>query len=179
MINYFPETNFPSGCNLSMNSGFNYENQSFMENLDGEKKMNILIADDDPDDRELLSDALFEISNNFQITMVENGKELMVELVGEELYDLIFLDLNMPAMNGFECLEKIKADPKRRELPVLIYSTSANPDQIEQTYLQGALFYIQKPSNFYEIRDVMKKLLGFPMEMFLIQPARKDFLLKI
>ncbi len=187
MKNSFPETQFPSDPNpssikslqdLKNTSGGSYETRSLMDILDGENKLNIIIADDDSDDRELLSDALSEISHNFQITMVENGKELMEKLVGEKLFDLVFLDLNMPAMNGFECLEKIMADPKLKELPILIYSTSAHPDQIDKTYLKGAIYFIQKPSNFNEIIKIIKKLMGFSVEKFFIQPARKDFFLK-
>jgi CheY-like chemotaxis protein len=189
MKNSFPETNLPTENNLlslinfvkdpnSLSGGI-YETKSIIDLLDGEKQMYVLIADDDEDDQEVLSDALLEISDNIQITRVDNGKTLMEKLAEEKLFDLVFLDLNMPAMNGFECLEKIKANPKLRKLPILIYSTSANPDQIDRTFLQGALYYIQKPSNFNEIKQIMKKLMGFSIDQFYIQPARKDFFLTV
>jgi DNA-binding response OmpR family regulator len=65
-----------------------------------------------------------------------------------ELPVLIFLDLNMPLKNGFDCLKEIKKDDKLKSLPVIIYSTSGEEEVIKLVYKAGALFYIQKPDNF-------------------------------
>jgi CheY-like chemotaxis protein len=63
----------------------------------------------------------------------------------------------MLLMNGFECLSMIKKDPKFRDLLVLIYSYSANPDQIEMTFQEGAYLYFQKSNNIIELRNMAKK----------------------
>ncbi len=152
--------------------------KSVMENLDKNQKLHILIADDDPDDQELLAEAIYGISPNIKITFANNGKDLMQQLIGEIHPDMIFLDLNMPAMNGFECLSKIKSHPDLQSLPVLIYSTSAHADQVEQTYRQGASFYIQKPCSFFDIKDVVKKILTHTVEEFFTQPPRGKFLVQ-
>ncbi|MEX2336881.1 MAG: response regulator [Fulvivirga sp.] len=151
---------------------------SILENLDKYQNLHILIADDDPDDQELLAEAFYGISPNIKITFADNGKDLMSMLTGKTHPDMIFLDLNMPAMNGFECLSKIKSHPDLQILPILIYSTSAHEEQVEKTYHQGANFYIQKPSNFNDIKDVIRKILTHTVEEFYTQPARGKFLIR-
>lgn len=152
--------------------------KSVIDNLDKNQKLHILIADDDPDDQELLAEAISGLSDNIKVTLAHNGKELMRQLTEDSHPDMIFLDLNMPAMNGFECLNKIKNHPDLKKLPVLIYSTSAHADQVEQTYRQGASFYIQKPCSFFDIKDVIRKILSHTVEEFFTQPPRGKFLVK-
>lgn len=151
---------------------------SVMNNLDKNQKLHILIADDDPDDQELLAEAITEFSENIKVSLARNGKDLMHRLTNEIHPDIIFLDLNMPAMNGFECLKKIKSHPDLKMLPVLIYSTSAHADQVEQTYQEGASFYIQKPCSFFDIKDLISKILAHKVEEFFTQQPRGKFLVK-
>ncbi|WP_373494602.1 response regulator [Aquiflexum sp.] len=140
-------------------------------------RLEIIIADDDEDDQELLAEAISEISSNTNIRLAGNGKDLMKKLRELTLPDLVFLDLNMPLMNGFECLELIKKDPKLKNVPVLIYSTSANPDQIERTFQDGAHLYIQKPSNITELKNIVKKIMDITWDNSALRPTRKEFLL--
>jgi CheY-like chemotaxis protein len=140
-------------------------------------QMEIIIVDDDEDDIEFLSEAISELSSDVKISLAGNGKELMKQLGTVKLPDLVFLDLNMPIMNGFECLSLIKKEPKFKDLPVLIYSTSANPDQIEMTFQNGAYLYIQKPSNIVELKNIVKKVLDLSKDHS-FRPNRREFLIK-
>jgi DNA-binding NarL/FixJ family response regulator len=67
----------------------------------------------------------------------------------------------MPGINGFECLEELKKNKDQfANIPVLIYSTSANPEQVKQVYDKGANLYLQKPTSFEGIKTLMKKVLN-------------------
>ncbi|MGZ3902669.1 MAG: response regulator, partial [Bacteroidia bacterium] len=92
--------------------------------------INILLADDDKDDRYFFEKALKTLSIKAQLTISEDGEKLMAYLLkhSEKLPDVLFLDLNMPRKNGAECLTEIKLHEKLKKLPVIIYSTSLHDD---------------------------------------------------
>lgn len=164
---------------LKSNGGINDNSLSLLENLTGDKQLDIILADDDEDDRELFEEAAAYISPRIVVKTACDGRELMKKLNGLDLPDLIFLDLNMPGKNGFECLSEIRKIDRIKNIPVLIYSTSANPDQIENTYKQGANFYIQKPDSYREIIKLLKKIFSFSYHQFFYRSQRKDFVLKL
>ncbi|MEO6168554.1 MAG: response regulator [Chitinophagales bacterium] len=123
-----------------------------MENSGGD----LLLADDDPDDCSLFQDALAELSIERPLIIVHNGEELMVHLYNSNQFpDIIFLDLNMPGKNGFECLKEIKMDRTLREIPVIIISTSSEQNVIDQLYSSGAQFYIRKPNEFSHLKNLI------------------------
>src|SRR5688500_8306614 len=114
-------------------------------NLGAEKS--IFLADDDADDCTLFKDALKEVCAGTKLTTASDGEELMdilIETVPPPP-DVIFIDLNMPRKNGFECLEEIKHSQKLKNIPVVIFSTSSQQDTINKVYDQGAHYYICKP----------------------------------
>ena len=121
--------------------------------------MKIFLADDDADDREFFCDALEESSDKISATCFENGVELMAGLFDDkdDLPDLIFLDLNMPMMNGFECLSDILEIDYLAAIPVIIYSTSFHPDDVHKLQQMGAYRYLQKPSTFKELSLLLDK----------------------
>ncbi len=162
---------------LSKIGGDNYYIHPLKELLSHNNILEILIADDDDDDKELFQEALYEISPHIKLTAVSNGMELMEKLSQPSLPDLLFLDLNMPGKNGFECLTELNNILTVKKLPVLIYSTSANPEQIERTYRNGATYYIQKPSSYQAIIHMLYKLVSFSSHQFFSQPSRKEFIL--
>src|ERR1039457_5741545 len=88
--------------------------------------LNILLADDDADDRFLFEKALKEIPITTHLTTVHDGDQLINYLSenSEHLPDLLFLDLSMPRKTGFECLSEIKENKKLNDLPVIMFSTS-------------------------------------------------------
>ena len=88
--------------------------------------LNILLADDDIDDCVFFKAAVDEFSLSTHLTSVHDGEQLMQLLTNEsnELPHILFLDLNMPRKNGFECLSEIKLSKKLKQLPVIMFSTS-------------------------------------------------------
>lgn len=110
----------------------------------------IFLAEDDEDDREFFEDALKHLNIETELTISRDGQELMSSLDDKvpPVPYAIFLDLNMPRKNGFECLEEIKQNDKLKEIPIIIFSTSDDEGAIHKTYTLGANFYIRKPRSF-------------------------------
>lgn len=123
-------------------------------------KMTILIADDDPDDRMFLEEALQKNGYQHIIEFVEDGEELMLRLKHPEasLPNLLMLDLNMPRKNGFQALQEIKADPRLRRLPVVVMTTSSADEDVARSYDLGVNSFITKPFNFSRLIEMIGAL---------------------
>ena len=129
--------------------------------------VNILMADDDPDDRLMAEKALHEYRLKNGVFFVEDGEELMDYLHHRGKYadasqyplpGLILLDLNMPRKDGREALAEIKADPKLRRIPVVILTTSKAEEDILRSYDLGVNSYITKPVSFQGLAEALKIL---------------------
>ncbi|MEP2689658.1 MULTISPECIES: response regulator [Maribacter] len=125
--------------------------------------LNVFLADDDSDDRTFFSDALREIPIQTKISEFNNGVDLMAELLSETAAqpDVIFLDLKMPMMDGFECLADIRDLDKYLNTPVIIYSTSYHPKEIDRLKEMGASLYLQKPSSYNQLKTLLHKCLRY------------------
>lgn len=141
----------------------------------------IFLADDDVDDRDFFLDALKEVDIPTDLTLANNGVELMKNLETFSQHPpphIIFLDLNMPVKDGFQCLQEIRNTPKFKDIPVVIFSTSANPIYVDKTYEQGANYYIQKPASFQLLVKTIEKVLT--LEMWPTpRPKKEDYILSI
>jgi CheY-like chemotaxis protein len=131
------------------------------------RPINVLLAEDDPDDRYLISEALDESRLNIHLYIVEDGDELLDYLYRRDKYadetqwptpGLILLDLNMPRKDGREALVEIKADPRLRRIPVVVLTTSRAEEDIARTYDTGISGYIQKPVSFTGLLEVMNAI---------------------
>ena len=113
--------------------------------------MLIIYADDDPEDVETFCDAIKAISDTIKCIWAKDGKE-MLEILDSlvVLPDYVFLDINMPNVNGKECLRNIRADKRFRPIPVVIYTTSSRPADREELKQLGATDYIVKSNTFQE-----------------------------
>lgn len=143
--------------------------------------LNILLADDDENDRLLFKEAFEELKIKTIVHMVNNGIQLMDYLTLNEtrLPDLLFLDLNMPRKNGLECLKEIRVHKKLKDISIAIYSTSASEKDIEETFRNGANVYINKPGNFTELKQALSKAV-ITSYQFQVAPFNKsNFLLRI
>ena len=82
----------------------------------------------------------------------------------EKLPDVLFLDLNMPRKNGFECLSEIKRNEKLKDIPVVVFSTSNSPEKINLVFKTGGLVYVHKPGNFSQLKQVILHALPIAVE---------------
>lgn len=144
------------------------------------KKIHLLLADDDPDDRFFFDKILGLLPIPTHLTMVEDGQKLMhfFSKTAEQLPDALFLDLNMPRKNGSECLKEIKGDFKLKDLPVIIYSTSLHEDIAELLYKEGAHYYVRK-GGLDELKETLHYILNLMVEKKFTRPPKDKFILSV
>ena len=145
------------------------------------KHLNILLADDDTDDCIFFKEALEELQPSTHLTVVHDGEQLMQLLINEtnEFPDVLFLDLNMPRKNGFECLSEIKLSKKLNQLPVIIFSTSFEQEVVNQLYQNGAQYFIRKPSEFSQFKKIIQHSLALIAQENISQPTRENFVITV
>ncbi len=122
----------------------------------------ILLVDDDSDDRNTFRDALGELKIGTNLTLLEDGRNLLEHLGNprNKRPDILFLDLNMPYKSGVECLIEIRQHSQYNDLSIAIYSTSSTDKDIEDTFINGANIYIRKPNNFSKLKKVLGEVVN-------------------
>ena len=121
----------------------------------------IVIIDDDADDREFFCDAIRDVDPEVHCITCSSGFEALHLFHSQDLQpDNIFLDLNMPKMNGKQCLAEIKRIEKYKNVPVIIYSTSKAPADMREVKRLGARHFITKPSKFCDLRMAIALVLN-------------------
>ena len=142
--------------------------------------LDLLLADDDIDDCLLFKEALDELQVPANLTTVFNGEDLMQFLLAKKdaLPDILFLDLNMPRKNGFECLSQIRSNEDLNALPVVIYSTSSDANVIKQLHQHGAKYYIQKPTEFSLLKKVIQRALSLIYPQISPAAAEENFVIE-
>ena len=146
------------------------------------RPITVLMADDDADDRLLAQEAMAESHQVKELLFVEDGEELLQYLRREGPYhdpqsfprpDMILLDLNMPRMDGREALADIKADPDLRQIPVVVFTTSQEEEDVYRSYDLGASSYITKPVTFDGLVQMMRSLGEYWFELVMLPPHIK------
>ena len=124
------------------------------------KHRNILLVDDDEDDQVLFIDALNQIDNTFNCLVVNNGLEALASLrTKKPTPDIIFLDLNMPKMNGYECFAEIRREIQFKHIPIVIYTTSKIESELHSPMLLEAEHFFSKPNDFTTFKEELSKIL--------------------
>ena len=145
------------------------------------KQLNILLADDDKDDRFFFEMALDALTITTKLATVVDGEKLMVYLSDNvrQLPDVLFLDLNMPRKNGFECLSEIKGSKTLKQLPVIIFSTSFEQEVVNLLYLNGAHYFMRKPAEFSQLKKIIQQTVTLITQENKLQPTRENFVLTV
>jgi len=139
----------------------------------------ILIADDDPEDRMLVEDAFIESRLVNDLRFVEDGEQLMDYLYHRGRYTdlatsprpgVILLDLNMPKKDGREALKEIKSDPRLRQIPIVVLTTSRAEEDIFRSYDLGVNSFITKPVTFAAMVELVKTLGKYWFEIVELPP---------
>jgi CheY-like chemotaxis protein len=141
----------------------------------------IALADDDEDDRLFFTDAFEELKINTNVTTCNDGVELMEYLLNPDtiMPNILFLDLNMPRKNGFECLLDIRKEKKFNDIAIAIYSTSSSEEDIENTFVHGANIYIKKPSDFNTLKKVLSEVVTLNWQYHTSGLNKENFLLRL
>jgi len=143
-----------------------------------ERSVEILLVEDDPADVQLVREALQENRVPVCLNVVEDGVEALSYLRGQGKYatallpDLILLDLKMPKKSGLEVLAEVKATDTLRRIPVIVLTTSDNPEDILKAYDLQASAYVSKPSDLEEFDRVMKTIKDFCLTVVKLPPRK-------
>lgn len=117
----------------------------------------VLLADDDADDAEIFQETLGEVDPYASLHRVESGAAILQYLKDNSMKpDIIFMDLNMPLMNGWQCLAKLKNTRGLEDIPVVIYTTSSNPRDYEIAHALNAHGLITKPTDHKVLKKVLQ-----------------------
>lgn len=142
-----------------------------------EKPIHILVAEDDEDDKLLILKAFERTLPKEKVTCVEDGEALLNYLKRAAPYndtakypkpDIILLDLNMPRKDGRAALAEIKSNDDLKAIPVIIFTTSNNSDDIQVTYQMGSSSYITKPGSFEELVKVAEEIENYWSKVVLL-----------
>ncbi len=126
----------------------------------------VLLIEDDCDDRELTLDAFRERDQEGTITCVGDGADALDYLFGRGRFadprpvrpKVVLLDLNLPKLNGDQVLEQLRANPETHDIPVVILTTSDQPEDVKRCYSLGANSYVRKPVAYEAFRKVAEEL---------------------
>jgi CheY-like chemotaxis protein len=121
----------------------------------------VLCVDDDPDDRELIRNAIFKVDPSYTVAHATNGQEALQYLIraaDSELPCLVILDINMPVMDGKQAVVEIKKNKKLSKLPIVVFSTSNHPSDFNFCQSHGVEL-VTKPTNFKLITREAERLL--------------------
>ena len=123
--------------------------------------MVVLIVDDDHEDCELFHEAIHEIDPAIKCWTAKDGRQAINFLTKELILppDYIFLDINMPLMNGRETLMEIKKNTRLRDIPVVMYSTTSDTKEIQGYYKLGAHDFLIKPNNFNRLVEALTSII--------------------
>lgn len=122
------------------------------------KFKHIALADDDAEDKELLQEAISKACPDILFTLADNGAILLDKLKTNPPPDFIILDINMPRINGKDCLKVIKSKQTTKEIPVMMYSTSSNMKDVEKSFLNGADYYVIKPDTMTALDQLAEEI---------------------
>ncbi|MBS1741412.1 MAG: response regulator [Bacteroidetes bacterium] len=121
----------------------------------------VFLIDDDADDQEIFSDALQRSGREVECVFANDGIHALEKIQADITFvpDLIFIDLNMPRMNGQECLHQIKKIDRLKSVPIYMYSTTADPSSIHSTKELGAVDFIVKPTTISQLTAILSNIL--------------------
>jgi two-component system, response regulator len=121
----------------------------------------LVVVEDNDEDFEALSRVLRETTSYEGVVRYQTGEEALEGLLSGERPAIVILDLNLPGLQGVEVLRRVKADPKRRMVPIVVLSGSDRQEDIDAAYEAGANAYLSKPLDFGELRRVVRSMHDF------------------
>ncbi len=147
-----------------------------MHNIKG-RPVSIFLADDNQGDCISFGKVLSEIDLHTRLTFVKNGEQLL-QLLGLDPAlppDIIFLDINMPVMNGYECLDEIRRNPQFENVPVVMMSVANDVATVNRAYKHKANLYICKPNSFSKLKSMLQQILAMEWDISPRQVIKSDF----
>ncbi len=142
------------------------------------RSLSVLLVDDDLDDQFFFREALKHVDQSVQLSVAMHGLEAMQKL-GSLSPTIIFLDINMPAQNGKECLRAIRAQKDFDHITIVMFTTSSNEEDIEECFRNGANLYVTKPLSTIEQANILKKVFSLYLNNKLAKPKKDNFVFSV
>lgn len=136
----------------------------------------VLLAEDDDDDFFIFSLAVKELPVRVMLSRAENG-DILLKLLDESVPDLLFLDLLMPCKDGRTCIKEIRANAKYDTLPVIVYSSMRDMNNIQFCYREGGNLYVFKPSTLPELKDILERIFTIDWKNVMYYPPLSNFVI--
>ena len=130
------------------------------------QELDLLLVEDDPGHARLIEKNLSRAGITNEIIKVDDGQQAVDYLLGEGEYAgtshptplLMLLDLNLPVLDGYQVLERIKADERTKHIPVVILTTTADMREVSRCYELGCSVYVTKPVDYDKFTEAIRKL---------------------
>ena len=139
----------------------------------------ILYAEDDSDDADLFRKALNEIEVSTELTRVKDGEELMELMKHTLAHDILFLDINIPLKNGYQCVTEIRADERFKYLPIIIFTTTTAQGIVKWLFDLEADLLIKKPNDFQLWKRSIEKALSIDYKVHRTNLSVDNFVLNV
>lgn len=134
------------------------QGSSALDSASERDRPRILLVEDDPDRVMLTMHALEAAEMDIEVEVASDGVQALDVLFQRGWQpDLIFLDLDLPRIDGFEVLARVRAQASARHLPIIVLSSSGNDEDIRASYKLGANSYIRKPVDYIEFRRSIRR----------------------
>lgn len=150
-----------------------------MSGISTPEYLNVLLLEDDEDDKLFFESALEELNIPHQITFARDCYGFFNILYEHNNFDIIFLDLNIPDMDGIECLKRLKENDAFKRIPVIIFTGSKNESAMDETYRYGAHHFIVKPYSRISYKSSLKVIFDVNWKEKQIRPSRDNYVVNL
>lgn len=141
-----------------------------------DESRNVLVADDDPDDFLTFEVACQELSFKIMLSHVTNS-DALIKALDEHVPDILFLDIMMPTYTGTHCLKMLRTNRKFDALPIIMYTSMTDVDNVEFCFREGANLYVVKPASFQELKQTLERILTINWKNTMYFPTRDSFVI--
>jgi CheY-like chemotaxis protein len=141
------------------------------------ENLRILFVDDEEDDLLFFKEALDRLELSYNLFAVQSCDGALNQFDSSELFDIIFLDINMPVMDGKACLKAIKSNDKYKDVPVIIFTVSTSREDIEEVYNAGAHYYLIKPHAQINFVAALKMIFNLDWKGLQPKPEKNEFVI--
>ncbi|HTF20087.1 MAG TPA: response regulator [Chryseolinea sp.] len=142
-----------------------------------DESRSVLVADDDPDDFLTFEVVCEELSFKIVLSHVTNSDALLKAL-DEQLPDILFLDIMMPTLTGTHCLRMLRSNRRFDGLPIIMYTSMTDIENVEFCFREGANLYVIKPSSFQELKQTLERILTINWKKAMYFPTRDSFVIQ-
>jgi CheY-like chemotaxis protein len=138
----------------------------------------VMVADDDHEDFYAFQIACEELTYKVLLLHVDNSVTMM-ERLDQELPDILFLDIMFQPISGTTCLRELRSNRKYDQLPIIMYTSMGDLQNIEFCFKEGANLYLLKPTTFKGLREALQRILTISWKQTMYYPTRDSFVLQV